>query len=521
MLKKLFHENCMRSSSKKNRKMLSGKTVSELASKRARLAAEIAALDTHLESRLQPADDVAVRPLKQARMVPEPLRTCVACLDTIADGAYIFTCQKSSEHVICASCVPHALQSVAKEDSSALTENGLCLTHMSSACSRTTGRGLIDYVSQYIPDDLGVRLKLHLARTSHLKVAVVRPLSCMVLCPSCGDTASLDIPKTVFNVPPFIICRRCPQQPPWCLECHKNVVGPFYERAKQRCNKTSFSFVNVVATYTRCAQGVPQCLAANGPLDHSTCASLTCLKTVLDTVRGLKVSKASAAVPDFECPKPIPFPSLAVRGFYDWALTKHKPMPGFDDCGTAKDVVSVFPSEMDFLSTVRHILSRSSANALLLRRMCMRVLNIMFERALAQRCRKCGKAGVKDLSCTHIACCGKTWCYICEDVVSKKRGVVHCCPLTLQRGRLDGVSGEGMVGAAQAVEWFHVAKRAYYVRTWLHVLGISAGWGTLLAHASWKPFIAEHASKVFVTDAEQRWVATMRCNPDVLRECYL
>ena len=492
--------------------MLGTEAVLELASKRARLAAEIAAIDEHLKA--HGAEDVEEgRPLKQAKTVSGPPKTCVACLDVITNGTYLFTCQRSIDQVLCAACVPAALESVATESSTLMTEKGLCLTHMSSTCSRTTGSGLIDYASQYITADLRSRLMLKLSHTAHTKCTVTRPLSCMALCPSCGDTASLDIPKSLFNDSPFIICRRCPLQPPWCLNCHRNVGGPFFEREKKRPKAAlHFSFVNVIATVA-CRNGVPQGVLPNGPLEHKQCTSLTCLNTIIETVRDTVVKPALAITHSNVPEKPVPFPSHDVEVFYAWALSKHKPMSGFEACHFAEDKL---PSAMELLSTVRHMFHPSLPDAALRRSLSKRVLTILFERALSQRCRTCGKAGVKDLSCTHIACCGKTWCYVCEDFVLKKKGM-HPCPMTLQRGGLDG--GGNALGAAEAVEWFHIAKLACYARSWMQANGIAAGLATLLSHELWRPFIAQHACKLFTTDVEKRWFATVRVNVDVQREC--
>lgn len=492
-------------------------SISELTLKRARLATELADVD----ARLGHANDGSLRPFKQSKPAVKLPRTCVACLGVVTDGAYLFTCSRSPDQILCGDCVSPALEAVASEG--VLTDKGLCLSHMSSACSRTTGNGLIDYASRYISADLRTRLHQLLSHTAHKKCTVTRPLACMALCPSCGETASLDVPTTMFNTSAFIICRRCPDQPPWCLQCKRNVVGKFYGDTKPpKVGEHSFSFVNVMLTFTRLG------LVPNGPHEHNTCATLTCLDVVINVVRApdVKPAPAIASAPEVEFetgkpkpkPKRVPFPSLATEVFYAWAFSKHRPMPGFEKLFRKSNAsVLVLPSDTELLATARHFSNPCSSDAKIMRSMSRRVLDVMFERALSQRCRQCGKAGVKDLSCTHIACCGKTWCYVCEDVVLKKKG--HPCPLSLQRGGLDVVGDDLALGAAEAVEWFHVAKLAFYARTWLQAVGVAVGVATLLTHTLWKPFFVEHASKLFVTEAERRWFAAMCVNADVTREC--
>ena len=455
------------------------------------------------------------------RQRPDTVHTCTVCMEVFKTDehekvTFISTCAKSSEHVICLDCLPLALTAVTGADGVTLTMRGLCLSHMSHVCSKGTTASLFKAVSPYVDVALIYALKRKVFATQHASHTLDAPLSLMAACDGCGATASIDPPDVSYYgaCAPFAWCKKCKSvTDAICLMCNQTAAGLVNVNKRTQCVAPGFAFASMETTYTF-VDG--KCVLSD-IARHNKCASFSSFESVCAFVRETRwMDSASTAaglhtgaMPTAQR-TPVVFPSDSVQRFFNWAVSSVVYPVGMEP-----------RADMDLVdeATLLHVLRSSFSSVSSWKTECERksrhALDVLYDRAMKQRCFKCGKAGMKDTHCTHIGCCGLTWCYVCEQRVT----AAHACPLALERGDMFSFEEGTLLSPIDAVSWFHTAKLASYARAWLCNVGIARGLYTLLMHSAWRTFVMEHASKMFVKDSEKVWFITVRLNEDVRREC--
>lgn len=453
-------------------------------------------------------DDGNARARKRSRVTAVFKKTCSACMDDITDDGYTSTCTRSASAVLCHACLPSAVSAAAAADGATFTEKGLCLSHMSATCSKFSAKALLAAVTPHVGPDVVRLLLLKLHETRYMAQAIEKPLSLLAACQDCGTCATVAPPELpAHSIPPFVVCTRC-KGDAICLACRHSVCGSARPVPRAPRAAPGFTFVEVDFGFVYDdAEGRYELVDGE---QHLHCCYFMSFQDVVKAVRVRPVIFRNAVPPRVDAPAvPVPFPSPDVERFFKWAAGCVVLPTGMEvtcDMATVDELPLLTLLRQSFAHLVRDVVIRKARH----------VLDVLFDRAMTQRCPKCGKCGVKDANCTHIGCCAQTWCYVCE----KRAAASHACPLSLERGDMLPTEEGVLLAAADAVAWFHVAKLATYARAWLCHVGVARGLFTLLTHPAWRVFVAEHASKMFITDAEQLWFMTVRLNADVRRECY-
>lgn len=413
------------------------------------------------------AETLVVQPAVPSR--PPPLSACQICYD---DDNLFSVCSKTGGY-ICGSCLSIAIKVMAHVDGPTLSTTGMCPIHNLSSCAVITPlASLLDVVPVPSPTRLEFMNRLRLVQHDAMLLRV--PSAIFLTCGHCSMSATV-APGPGHSVAPTLLCGNCSMYTT-CITCHKTEIS---------------------STTTSWKKTVIWKMLSDPPPGHGHCGRFETTAIALQRFRELVPPRTKRfAFPVLDV-KPAVLTENELR-FVAWCKTKVASL-FLSDAPLTFPLVSrsefdVFNTEMD-TSAVIHVLDE------------------LFSRGARQQCPVCGRAGIKDGSCTHMHCCIRvdgtkvTWCYMCEQVLTRDHS---SCPMYIERGDLSATTEGTLVSSERGVILYHSAKLAVLARRFIAMVGPVKGIYALRRHRHWSAFWIEYGFLVFESDEEKLWARRLK-----------